>query len=145
MVALTDDRQLVLVEQYRRPLEQNVIELPAGLVGDLDDQKDESLEQAARRELIEETGYQAKDMTILTEGPPSPGLTNEKITLYLATGLKKIGPGGGDKTEIITVQHVPIDRAGQWLNEQCQKRKILVDPKVYAGIYFAQNHLEKQN
>ena len=58
LIAVTDDDELVLVEQYRRPVDSRVVELPAGLVGDLGD-PDEPVLEAAGRELIEETGYEA--------------------------------------------------------------------------------------
>ena len=60
IIAVTDEDKLLLVEQHRPPVNQTVLELPAGLVGDLSDHPMEDLEQAAQRELLEETGYRAK-------------------------------------------------------------------------------------
>src|SRR5436305_7986631 len=68
IVAVTDDRKLILVEQFRAPVNARVIEIPAGLAGDIEGSEDEALEIAAKRELSEETGYEAKTMNRLTEG-----------------------------------------------------------------------------
>ena len=136
-MAVTDRRQLVLVEQYRPPIARTVIELPAGLAGDTDEFRGESLETAARRELIEEAGYEALRMTHLVRGVPSPGLTDEVIDLFLAQGLTKTGPGGGDGTEDIVVHEVPVDQTAVWLAKQ-QERGALIDFKILAGLYLAE-------
>src|SRR5688572_18561755 len=67
IVAITDDRRLVLVEQFRTSVHRRVMELPAGLVGDGADDAEESLVVAARRELLEETGFEAEAMSPLAE------------------------------------------------------------------------------
>src|SRR5271170_4183678 len=77
IVPVTDDGKLVLIEQYRIPVGQRVIELPAGLAGDLPDAETEAMATAARRELLEETGYEAAEITMLMFGPPSAGLASE--------------------------------------------------------------------
>ena len=135
MVPVTDDDKIVLIEQFRRPLDARVIELPAGLVGDIAGSHTESLETAAQRELIEETGYQAQEFTLLIKGPPSAGLSSEIITFYLARGLTRVGPGGGDQTEDIIVHEVPLPQVHDWLQEK-HRANLLVDPKVYTGLYF---------
>ena len=86
LVPVTDNDELVLVEQYRVPVESNVIELPAGLVGDLDDEE-ESTMTAAHRELEEETGYQAGKLSLLLVCPSSAGMSDETISIYLAENL----------------------------------------------------------
>lgn len=136
IVAVTEGRELVLVEQYRIPLAARVIELPAGLVGDQSGQPHEDLAEAARRELLEETGYEAATLEYLTEGPSSAGLASEVFALYLARNARKIGLGGGDSSESIQVHTVPLDSAPQWL-ESRRKQGIMLDPKIYAGLYFA--------
>ena len=135
ILAVTDEDELVLVEQHRVPLGASVIELPAGLAGDLPDSRDEDFREAARRELLEETGYEAESIEFLCEGPPSAGLTSEIQTLLRATGLRKTGPGGGDETEDITVHTIALNVLDDWLGEAAQ-RGCLIDPKIYAGLYF---------
>src|SRR3954467_3378014 len=76
IVAVTDDGKLVLVEQFRPPVGKRVIELPAGLAGDSGGTEGEDLAVAAKRELLEETGYEAKQWTRLVDGAASAGMTN---------------------------------------------------------------------
>ena len=137
IVAVTDDRKLVLVEQDRPPVGKRVIELPAGLAGDAKGHEDEDMEVAARRELLEETGYEARRMERVAAGAASAGMTDEVITLFVAAGLKKIGSGEGDGHEDITVHEVPLDRAMEWLRDR-EREGRLIDLKVFAGLYFAQ-------
>jgi len=136
IVAVTSDRQLVLIEEYRHPLSARVVELPAGLVGDEPGTGEEDLVEAAKRELFEETGCVSQQWRHLIEGPSSPGLTNEHYTMFLALDAKKVGAGGGDDSEDIHVHMVPLDQVETWLQER-QRQGLLVDPKVYTGLYFA--------
>ena len=133
MVAVTKAGELILVEQRRAPVRRRVVELPAGLSGDV---KGDTLRRAANRELFEETGYRARRLEHLGDMPPSAGLSNEIVTMYRATGLKKVGEGGGDETESIKVHLVPLDEVPAWL-ERKVRRGALVDAKVYAGLWFA--------
>jgi ADP-ribose pyrophosphatase len=135
IVAITDDECVVLVEQYRAPVERNVIELPAGLSGDAPGAEGESLLEAAKRELREETGYDAAHWTELGHYYSSPGLTDESIMLFLAEGLSKRDNGGGDDTESITIHEVPIGDVFQWLTE----RNATADLKLFAGLFAAQH------
>lgn len=102
-----DGRHVILVEQYRVPLKVNCLELPAGLVGD--DSAGEAAEVAAERELEEETGYRAAHWRVVGEFYSSPGMVSESFTLLIATGLTRVGDGGGVDSEDIVVHRVPID------------------------------------
>lgn len=133
VLALTPEKKVVLTEQYRPPVNKNVVEFPAGLVND--ETKRESLITAARRELLEEAGYKAKKMTFVARGPVSGGLTSDLIYIFCAKGLTKVGKGGGDFTESLIVHEVPFDKVIPWLRKK-EKKGCLVDPKVYAGMYF---------
>lgn len=135
LVPITDAGELVLVEQYRVPVQSRVIELPAGLVGDNGDSQ-EDFRVAARRELIEETGYRADSLEEILTSPSTPGMANEMITIYLASDLERIGPGGGDSNEDITVHLVPISSAVEWLAAR-QTDGVLIDHKIYAGLFWA--------
>jgi ADP-ribose pyrophosphatase len=136
IVALTPDRRIVFIEEYRRPLDARVVELPAGLVGDEPGTDNENVVEAAKRELLEEAGCVSNNWQRLIEGPSSPGLTNERYTMYLALDAEKTGDGGGDDTEDIHVCLVPLSEAEAWLDDR-RKHGLLVDPKVYAALYFA--------
>ena len=135
LVPVTDTGELVLVEQYRIPVKSRVIELPAGLAGDTGD-PDENLETAAQRELIEETGYEAGFLEELLTCPSTPGMSDEIVTIFYAGALKRVGSGGGNGDEDITVHHVPLESAPQWLESQ-RMEGIMVDPKIYAGLFWA--------
>jgi ADP-ribose pyrophosphatase len=136
IVAVTDEGKLVLVEQDRPPVGKRVIELPAGLAGDHAGHEGEDLADAARRELLEETGYEAAEMVRVAEGAASAGMTDEVITLFLARGLRKTGGGEGDGSEDITLHEVQLSEAPAWLDARGREGK-LVDLKVYCGLYFA--------
>ncbi len=135
IVPMTADEKVIFVEQFRRPVKAQVIEWPAGLVNDKTPHDAETMEAAARRELMEETGYKADHLSLLTEGPVSSGLSSEIITFYQALDVVKSGPGGGDETEAIKVHAVPLKEADLWLYEM-EKKGLMVDPKVYVGLYF---------
>jgi len=135
IVAMTDDRKVLFVEQYRPPVQGKAIEFPAGLVNDSAVKRRESLLTAARRELLEETGYAAGKMTKLLEGPSSSGSSADMVTIVHATDLRKVGEGGGDDFESIVVHEVPLDDADRWLAKM-RKKKYLIEPKIYAGLYF---------
>jgi ADP-ribose pyrophosphatase len=135
IVATTDAGQLVLVGQHRVPVHRTAIELPAGLIGDVAANATESVERAAARELEEETGFQARHWRFLAAGPSSVGLSTEIVTFFRATGLSRIGPGGGDDSEDITVHLVPLDGVAAFLGEK-SGGGALIDPKVYAALHF---------
>jgi ADP-ribose pyrophosphatase len=100
------DGDVLLVEQYRVPLGGPCLELPAGLVGD--GIEGEAIEIAAARELEEETGYRADRIEILGRFASSPGMVSETFCLVKATGLTRIGEGGGVPGENIIVHRVPL-------------------------------------
>ncbi len=134
IVAVTDDAKLVLVEQPRTAVHSRVIELPAGMVGDIDAK--EALVDAARRELIEETGFDASEMTFLADGPIAVGISDEVISFYKAGRLRRVGAGGGDEHEDITVHEVPLAQLRGFVSTQKAAGR-LVDPKIYAGLFLA--------
>lgn len=135
IVAVTDDERVLLVEQLRVPVGAKVIELPAGLVGDLSGFESESLAAAAARELEEETGYRPGRLEPLVDGPPSPALANEHMSFFRAYDLTRTGAGGGDDSEDIAVHAVPLREVDAWLDDKRGAGE-LVDPKVYTGLYF---------
>jgi len=108
VILAIDEGHVLLVEQYRVPLGKYCIELPAGLVGDHDDNSDEDSAIAAVRELEEETGYRAETMKDCGEFYSSPGMVSESFSLFKAGGLVKVSEGGGTDGEDITVHRVAL-------------------------------------
>lgn len=113
VILAVEDGHVLLVEQYRIPLGADCIELPAGLIGDHDDGED-ALTSAAR-ELEEETGYRAESMEIVGEFFSSPGMVSESFTLVRATGLTKVGDGGGVDGENIIVHRIALHRLSEFI------------------------------
>ncbi len=144
IIPITDDDNLLLVEQYRVPVSSSVLELPAGLVGDIAGKETEGILEAAGRELIEETGYRASTMKIVTEATPSAGSNSLAVKMVLATDLQKVGPGGGDETENITVHKIPIAELPAYL-ERRRNEGTVIDMKIYAGLWFVDRHLRNRD
>ena len=141
ILPLTRERRLIFVEQFRTPLGRNVIEFPAGLMGDEAGHEKEGPVVAAHRELIEETGYQAQDMELVATTATSPGMANEFVHFVLAWNLDRVGPGGGVDSEDIVVHEVPIGEVRPWLRAQ-QGKGLVIAAKVFAGLYFANERWE---
>jgi ADP-ribose pyrophosphatase len=134
IMPVMDDGKIILIKEFRQPLQKYVIGLPAGLVGDKGE--DEEVSDAAGRELIEETGFQAECIELLLENSPSSsGMTTETFNFLMASKLTKVSEGGGDDTEDIEV--IIIDPRDiethkiEWL-----KQGYVIDPKIYIGLYF---------
>jgi nicotinamidase/pyrazinamidase len=136
VVPITDDGKVLLVEQFRAPLGLKCIEIPAGLVGDHEVHSGEEEEVAARRELMEETGHEASEWTLLGRGPTTPGLSDEVMAIFLARGLKRMGPVLGDGHEEITLHEVEIGKLRGWLREM-EAAGRMIDVKVYSGLFLA--------
>jgi ADP-ribose pyrophosphatase len=135
ILPITEQNELVLVEQYRLPVKKRCIELPAGLVNDIQGAAQESMQDAAKRELVEETGYEAREMRYMADWATSCGMTSEMVQVYQALGLTKVGAGGGDEQEDITVHVVPIKGIKNWFDQKTREG-LLVDPKIYATLYL---------
>jgi 8-oxo-dGTP pyrophosphatase MutT (NUDIX family) len=138
IVPFTDECEVIMIRQFRPPLNAHVIELPAGLCD-----PGERLEDAARRELIEETGYAAGQLKFLTEGPLSSGLSSEMLTVFVATNLTFVGIGKRDETEHIEVLKVPFKKVASEI-EARGKAGDYVDLKVFGLVELAQRSLQKK-
>lgn len=135
IISKTAENKVLFVEQYRLPVKAKCIEFPAGLMNDEAHVHDESAVEAAKRELLEETGYQAESMRLLVEGPVSAGLSANSVMFLMAEKLTKVGHGGGVEGENIKVHEIFVGEADQWL-AQMSCKGYCIDPKVYAGLYF---------
>ena len=137
IIACTPDDEVLFVEQHRVPLGARTIEMPAGLVGD--QSGEDTLEDAARRELEEETGWRPANVEVLLVGPTSSGMSNERIAFVRATDLEKVGEGGGVDNEDITVHTVPRGEAPAWLMRK-QREGFEVDLKLWAGLWMLERN-----
>lgn len=141
ILAVTRQQELLLVEQHRPPVGETIIELPAGIIGDEAGREKETPEQAAARELVEETGYRPARVERVYQGPSSPGMASEIVTVVRALELERVGDGGGIDGEDITVRRIPLSEISAWLAE-CTAQGRLIDHKVYAALYFIRDALK---
>ncbi len=96
--------KVILIDQPRIAVGGRCVELPAGLIGDIDAKA--TAESTAIQELEEETGFTAGRVERLGDFHASPGMLSESFTLVRATGVRKVGDGGGDDHEDINVHLV---------------------------------------
>ncbi|HYD25948.1 MAG TPA: NUDIX hydrolase [Croceibacterium sp.] len=127
VILAVDAGEVILVEQYRVPIGRFCLELPAGLIGDESDGEDAVT--SARRELEEETGYTAAQWEELGAFWSSPGMVTESYTLLKATGLTRVGDGGGTAHEAIVVHRVPLHRVPETVAEH-RARGHAIDSKL---------------
>jgi ADP-ribose pyrophosphatase len=111
IVALTKEREVVLERNWRVPLESFVIQFPAGL----SDKEGESEEEVARRELLEETGYQAEKLIPITPAPLCPALTPTRAIHFFAPEVEFVAKESKEISEEIEVLNVPIEKLGDFL------------------------------
>lgn len=131
------DGRMYLVEQFRKPLEKNIIEIPAGKM-----EPGEDPLVTAKRELEEETGFQSDDLTYLTSFYTSPGFANELLYIYVARDLRKMEhPLAQDEDEFINLVKVTLEEAEQLIAQQC-----IHDAKtMYAIQYWKMQLLIEEN
>lgn len=114
IIATTDEGKLVLVEQYRKAMEKELVEIPAGKL-----EEGEQPETTAVRELEEETGYVCDKMELITSFYTSPGFADEIVYLYEATGLKKKeNKADLDEDEFVELMEVTLEEAMELIKEQ---------------------------
>jgi 8-oxo-dGTP pyrophosphatase MutT (NUDIX family) len=131
IIPFLDDKRIVLLKQYRHALKKYIWEIPAGT---LDPQ--EEIISCAKRELIEETGYSAGQWHRLGEITPVPGYSNERIHIFLATGLKPADQNL-DEDEVIQVQALDFLKAFEMIGDG-----EIQDAKSIAGLFLASQWLK---
>jgi len=133
VMPLTDDDRLIAVRQFRKPLEKTIVEIPAGKLEPGEDPLD-----CAVRELEEETGYQAEQVTHLSSFYTSPGFANEMLHLYVATGLRP-GPSRLDEDEFVEV--LALTREEAWALHASGE---ICDAKTVLALFAWENRVAKQ-
>lgn len=135
IVALTSEREVLLVEQYKHGVREVCLELPGGVFH----AEEESPPEAARRELREETGYQGASITPLGSYLHDPTRCNNRVHIVLAEDAVQVGPQQLDATEMIHVQRLPLD----------DLRRAITSGRIQAlhsvgAIYRALDHLAER-
>jgi ADP-ribose pyrophosphatase len=133
VVALTDDGRVVLVRQYRHAIRRYIWEIPAGTLAPR-----EAPAACARRELIEETGYAAAHWQALGEITPVPSYSDERIHLFLATGLSAAAQHL-DADEVLDVHGVPLAEVDAMI-----ARNEMQDAKSICGWLLAQRWINQR-
>lgn len=128
VIAITSENKIVLVKQYRKPLERTLVEIPAGKI-----EPEEAPEITARRELEEETGYTTNELTYVTSFYTSPGFADEIIHLYFTNNLVRLEElVTGDEDEFIEIIELTLEEAEQYI----QENKIYDAKTAYAIMYL---------
>ena len=133
VVAITPAEEIVLAEELRPALNAQVVSLPSGLIGD---EGPEEAIDAARRELLEETGHEAPTWHRLARGPGSAGQSSEMVTFFLAEGARRTGEQSAHDRGKIRVHVVPIAQVLAWARAR-ESEGAAVDPKIWAGLCLA--------
>jgi ADP-ribose pyrophosphatase len=114
VIPITKENKILLVEQYRKPLERSIVEIPAGKL-----EKGEKPEVTALRELEEETGYTTNKLTFVTSFYTSPGFADELIHIYLAEDIEKVeNPLSPDEDEFVELMECTLEEANKLADEQ---------------------------
>lgn len=127
VIALTSEDSMVLVKQYRKAIEDFLLEIPAGKL-----ELNEEPRETAIRELREETGFESSKLTYISEFYTSPGYSNENIHLFLAEDLKRCQTMIKSE-EFLEIVELPVEKLIKMI-----KRGEILDGKTIIGIFIAQ-------
>ncbi|MDH6349130.1 ADP-ribose pyrophosphatase [Brevibacillus sp. 1238] len=133
VLALTDDNKLVAVRQFRKPLEQTIVEIPAGKL-----EAGEEPLTCAMRELEEETGYVASHYEPLSAFYTSPGFADELLHVFVATGLTK-GESKPDEDEFVDTLELTLEEA-----RELHKNGEIRDAKTVVALFAWENKLLRE-
>lgn len=128
VVAMNDREEIILKKEYRYPMDEVLTELPGGTIEAVED----SPLEAAKRELLEETGYSSRDWQLLLESYDFPTKESNKVFVFLAQNVEKTGEQILDISEEIEYMFVPMEEAVR----MCMDNEIKVNGSI-AGILKA--------
>lgn len=126
VVAINDKNEVYVVRQFRKPIDKELIEIPAGKLD-----KDENPLECAKRELKEETGLISKSIELLTSIHTSPGFADEVLHIYLALDLEE-GDSNPDENEFLSCEKIHIDKLLKMIED-----KEITDAKTIVGLLYA--------
>lgn len=129
IIALTPDNEAVLIEQFRYGTEEIILEIPGGIIDG-----SESAEDAAKRELLEETGYSAKKWAFLGKSRPNPAIQNNTVFHYLALDCKKTAETAFDEHESVTTRLAPLAEVEKLIGEGVITHSLVVSAFYYLRL-----------
>ena len=135
VIAVTEENEVLLEKHYRVPVRKYVIELPAGLVDD------ESPEECARRELLEETGYEVKELIYLFKGAICQGLTRMESYYFYAPNVVYRSAQNLEPTEEIEILKIPLDELDDFLFNLPEG--LILGSNVLSVVYSLRRYLRK--
>ena len=130
IIALTRNQEVVLIEQFRHGIEEIILEIPGGMIDDGED-----AETAARRELLEETGFSAEKFVLLGKSHPNPAINNNTIFHFLAADCEKNGETSFDEHESVVTKIVSLEEAEKLIADGVITHSLVVAAFHYFSIY----------
>lgn len=129
IIAVTKEGQVVLIEQFRHGTESVILEIPGGMVDE-----NESPEGAAKRELLEETGYSSKNWVLLGRSHPNPAIQNNSVYHYLALDCEKFAEVSFDEHENIVSKLMPLANVPKLISHGKITHSLVVAAFYYLSI-----------
>ncbi len=130
IIALTRNREVILIEQFRHGTEEVILEIPGGMIDDGED-----MEKAARRELLEETGFSAEKFILLGKSQPNPALQSNTMFHFLAVDCEKTGETSLDEHESVLTKIVSLEEAENLIADGVIAHSLVVAAFHYFSIY----------
>ena len=130
IIALTKNKEVILIEQFRHGIEETILEIPGGMIDD-----DEKPERAARRELLEETGFSAERFILLGKSHPNPAIQNNTIFHFLAVDCEKTEDVSFDEHESVLTKIVSLEEAEDLIAAGVITHSLVVAAFHYFSIY----------